>query len=118
PNQSAGANRRNRIFLQLYLLIDTEGHGGGIIGQLDILHTPNLDSGNLHGSTLAETCHGREHREEIIGIPAAYLELAETYRKIRQGTQTEHDKQTNCDLEVEPFHGAFLLSLSKGIRLV
>src|SRR5262249_34269622 len=98
--------------------IDTEGHGGGIIGQLDILHTPDLDPSDLHGSALAEPPHGGEHREEIIGIPSAYLELAETHRKIGQGTQTEHDKQTNCDLEVEPFHGAFLLSLSKSIRLV
>src|SRR5262249_43132441 len=104
--------------LQLYLLIDTEGHGSGIIGQLDILHTPDLDSSDLHGSTLAKTRYGGEHREEIVGMPSAYLELAETHRKIRQGTQTEHDKKTNCDLEVEPFHSAFLLSLSKSIRLV
>jgi hypothetical protein len=102
----------------LHLFIHTEGHNRGILGQIDILHTPDLDSSDLNGRTHTETGHGGEHCGQIIHIPSAYLELAETHREIRQGTQTEHDKQTNCDLEVEPFHGSFLMSLFQGIMLV
>jgi hypothetical protein len=104
--------------LHSHLVIDTEGHGGRILDKFYTLHPSDLDPGDLHGGTLAETRHGGEHGDEIVGIPPAYLELAETHGKIRQSTETEHDKQTNCDLEVEPFHAAFLLSLSQSIMLV
>ena len=33
----------------------------------------------LNGGTLAETRHGGEHCDEIVGTPSAYLELAETH---------------------------------------
>ena len=88
PDQSTCADRSNRIFLQLHLLIQTEGDDGGILGKIDILHTPDPDPGDLHGRTHAETGHRGEHRGQIIPIPLAYLELAETHRELRQGTQT------------------------------
>jgi hypothetical protein len=104
--------------LQLHLVINTEGHDGRILGERNTLHSSDLDPSNLDSGTLTETRHGGEHCDEIVGTPSAYLELPETHGKIRQGTETEHDKQTNCNLEVEAFHGAFLLSLSQSIMLM
>ena len=73
------------------------------------MHPSDLDPGDLNRGTDTQASHAGEHRGQVIGTTLTNLELAKADREIRQGTQTQDDKQTNCDLEVEPLHGAFLM---------
>src|SRR5262249_3114762 len=109
PNESTRSDGRNRVFLQLYLLLHAQGDDGGIICEIDLLHPSNLDPGNLDRGADTQASHTGEHCNQVIGATLTNRELAQTDGEIRQGTKTQDDKQTNCDLKVEPPHGAFLM---------
>ena len=109
PNKSTRSNGRNSIVLQLHPLLQTQDHDCIIARERDILHPPDLYPSDLDRCADTQAGHAGEHRSQVIGMTATDLELAKTYREIPQGTQTQDDKQTNCDLKVEPPHGAFLM---------
>ena len=109
PNQSTRSDGRNGVLLQLDLLLQTQGHDSSIVRELDLLHPADLDPGDLNRRADTQASHAGEYRGQVIGATLSNLELAKTDREIRQGTQTQDDKQTNCDLEIEPLHGAFLM---------
>jgi hypothetical protein len=64
---------------------------------------------DLHRLTYTQARHSGKHSAQVIRMALPDLELAKTDREIPQGTQTQDDKQTNCDLKVEPLHGSFLM---------
>src|ERR671938_326333 len=83
-NESTRPDGGNGVFLQLHLLLQTQGHVCSVVRETDILHPSDLYPGNLNRRADTQASHGGEHRGQVIGTALTKRELAKTDREIPQ----------------------------------
>src|SRR6267143_2023370 len=100
-DQTLGLDRRDRVFLQLHVLVHPQLDAGLVVVEADRIYPADLDARDLDRRAGLQPAHGREVHQHHVAPPAQERHPAQLNRKIPQGHDAEHHEES--DYYVDPY---------------